>query len=279
MNVLRLFRRRVTTPDLPQSSAAPSGSAPARPPRTRAHSDTVRRYREEYERVRVAELAKLREREEADSFEFDSGDVPSLRTGSFMIRTDTAVQQSQKQRQNSQLPVQKYLEQPAELSDLLSNAFLRHLFRNFLKSKFAGESLMLFETIELFNSMTRDEWRVPLAEGIMDQFVLDTAELGVNISARDRSELIARYKTQFWPEHSFDAVMREMYDLMRANYFPAFCLAFGPWPLDVDSVAARLETQRRRTTLSPQTLPQSPEFIHLLSESSSSIAAAVAVGH
>lgn len=243
---MRLFRRRFAT-TANTNERKDQQQAPARPPRTRAHTETVRKYKEEFEQVRLLELAKVNNNIKA-----------VMRSGSVMIRLDTEVLQSQKQRNGGP---QDLIAQPSQLSGVLSQPFLRTLFRTFLKTKHAGESLMLFETIELFNSVNAAEWRCKVAEGIMERFVLDTAEFSVNISARDRGELVARYKTEFWPEQSFASVMREMYDLMSQNYFQAFCLAYAPWPLDITLAASAQQRIRRGTSLIPQQLAEDDEVV------------------
>jgi len=180
-----------------------------------------KKYQEAFEKARQDELRKLDLHAEKLAQRF--------RSGSVIIRLDLAVKQSTKKLEpsavaSSEVPVTM----PKELSEVLSSPLLRNAFRMYLRKKYAGESLMLFETIEMFKKIASDEWRVSMAEGMMATFIDEDSQYAVNISSGDRTDLIARKKTSFWPQESFDSVQREMYLLMNTNHFSGFCRTYWP---------------------------------------------------
>jgi hypothetical protein len=201
-------------------SYATAGQGPARAPKSQQLSDLYYRYKDAFEKAKEEEMRKLDEAALKTRF----------RTGSLIGRLDVAVQESLKATEIPKKPeeTEAPLEMPKELFEVLHSPLLRNAFRAYLKRKFAGESLAFFETIEMFKKVKLDEWRIQMAEGMMSRFVLEGAEFGVNISGADRSELIARMRTQYWPQDSFNAVQREMYDLMNNNHFQSFCRTFWP---------------------------------------------------
>lgn len=220
------FSKRASKQPSSKESKASSASSAAEPSkvvenisfRAAVHSQSYQRYQEAFEKARLEEREKMA----------TSGQkMLKFRTGSFIIKLDAAVQNSKRQGVMSRLedvPVSI----PTELSEVLRSPLLRNAFRNFLRRKYANESLMFFETIEFFKKIPNDEWRSQIANGMIEKFVNDGADFSVNISAEDRSELFARQKSQFWPQDSFDSAQREMYDLMTTNFFIDFSHAYWP---------------------------------------------------
>jgi len=201
------------------AKSEPAAAQPSRPPRTQAHDEVFKKYQEAFERAKEEELRKL-----------DDETSKRNRTGSVIIRLDVAVQNSSKVSD----PIAAHhdedapLAMPKELAEILRSPLLRNAFRTYLKRKYASESLAFFETIELFKKVPQEEWRIQMAEGMVERFINDQAEFAVNISSADRSELVAHFKTRFWPANSFDSVQREMYALMTTNYFGSFCRTYWP---------------------------------------------------
>ena len=195
-----LFRPSKTKSQLTENTSSTQSQVdparPFRPPRTRALSDTFKKFQADFERIREEEMHQAQLKAEKDNF------GGRFRTGSVILRLNDAISKSAKTPQTiltaessgDHAPI----EQPKELSEILRSRLMRNAFRTFLQRKFASESLNCFETIELFNSVSNDDWRIKVAEGIMDRFILDTAESPINISSIDRLELIARHRTKFW---------------------------------------------------------------------------------
>lgn len=233
-----------------------SASPPVRPPRSQAVSDAFIRYQQ-----------ALAEQQASND---DDTEVVKYRTGSMIIQLDQAVLESSHAEQSCNqdgIPTQA----PKELSEVLRTPQLRNGFRYFLKRRVAQESLICFETIELFKRIDSLEslatpqqqaWHVQCAKGIMDQFIREDATFPVNISGADRVELVAREQSGYWPKESFNGVQREMYDLMSRNFFQPFVQQY--WPdgelknddtnpfsqeklLQLHQVEARLSTFARHT--------------------------------
>jgi len=108
---------------------------------------------------------------------------------------------------------------PKSLGDVLSNSELRHKFRLFLKERHSSESLMFYESIELFEKIPDIKWRKRAGEGLLAKFVMEEADLEVNISSSVRTKLL---RTTRWEKDAFADAKSEMYDLLKTNFFSAF---------------------------------------------------------
>lgn len=108
---------------------------------------------------------------------------------------------------------------PKSLGEILANPSLRYKFRQFLKERQAVESLMFYESIELYEKIDDVKWRKRAAEGLMAKFVMSDAEFEVNISGACRERLL---RTTKWDKECFGEVKYELYDLLKMNFFAAF---------------------------------------------------------
>jgi hypothetical protein len=78
---------------------------------------------------------------------------------------------------------------------------------------------MFYETVELYQSINKDNWRRRAAEGMIRKFVDPQSPYAVNISSKARHELLT--KKQF-ERDSFDSAKDELYVLMETNFFGKF---------------------------------------------------------
>ena len=108
---------------------------------------------------------------------------------------------------------------PKSLGDILSNIELRYKFRVFLKERMSVESLMFYESIELYEKIDDPKWRKRAAEGLISKFVMEDAELQVNISSVCSTRLLRITK---WEPNSFAEAKSEIYDLLKTNFFAPF---------------------------------------------------------
>jgi hypothetical protein len=239
--MIQSFVRRITLASTTKgrdSSPEVEQAAKAEKARHRSQSTNTQQVQKNYEKLRAEELNKLSQLEV-----FASPAANKTRKMSTAARLNVLVQKSKRQQLQTQ-EVSRMVDRPVELSEVLSNPFLRQLFRSFLQTRFASENLMFFETSEFFNSVSNTVWRTKMAEGIMEQFVLDGSIYNVNLSSQDRADLMAHYKTQFWPTGSFDMAQRELYELMNFNFFISFCDSCAPWPLDASKSINLLQRDR-----------------------------------
>jgi len=127
---------------------------------------------------------------------------------------------------------------PKSLGDVLSNPTLRSKFRNFLKEKHAVESLLFYESAELYAKIDDAKWAKSAAMDIVSKFVSPdgfcaspihrfcranplscATEDEINIPSAVREALLA---TKKWDKTSFDDAKAEAYKLLKANFFAAF---------------------------------------------------------
>lgn len=108
---------------------------------------------------------------------------------------------------------------PTELSQVLNSPRLRAMFRAHLKALYASESLMFYETIELYETINKESWRKRAGEGMVKRFVDPSSKYAVNISSRTIEKLLS-LKT--FEKESFDDAKKELYDLMTTNFFAKF---------------------------------------------------------
>jgi len=108
---------------------------------------------------------------------------------------------------------------PKSLGDVLAASELRYKFRVFLKERHSAESLMFYESIELFEKIKDPKWQKRAGEGLIAKFVMEEAELEANISSHCRTKLLRVTK---WELKTFDEAKSEMYDLLKTNFFAAF---------------------------------------------------------
>jgi hypothetical protein len=108
---------------------------------------------------------------------------------------------------------------PKSLGDILSSSDLRYKFRLFLKERHSAESLMFYESIELYEKIQDPKWQKRAAEGLISKFVMEDSELQVNISAICTTRLLRVTK---WEQSTFADAKSEIYDLLKTNFFAAF---------------------------------------------------------
>ena len=108
---------------------------------------------------------------------------------------------------------------PKSLGEVLTSSELRYKFRVFLKERHSAESLMFYESIELFEKIQDPKWQKRAGEGLISKFVMEEAELAANISSHCRTKLLRVTK---WELHTFDEAKSEMYDLLKSNFFAPF---------------------------------------------------------
>ena len=112
---------------------------------------------------------------------------------------------------------------PKSLGDILKSQVLRNKFRQFLKERHANESLLFYESVELYEAIPAgpggDKWRARAAEGIISKFVDSSAVYEINLSAPVRMRLMA---TTRWTPEAFRDARAEIYELLRANFLHTF---------------------------------------------------------
>jgi hypothetical protein len=120
-------------------------------------------------------------------------------------------------------------EKPAHLWQVFANKSAKHAFRNFLRSKFAQESLSFFETIQMYKQLNDHVQRDVAANGIVKRFLSDNSKYAINVSYSDRIEILDRLENgEHWPEDAFDNIMLEVYYLMSRNFFHDFIEEYWP---------------------------------------------------
>ena len=124
---------------------------------------------------------------------------------------------------------------PRELSEVLRSPQARNRFRRFLRKHFASENLLLFETIEMYQRIDNEEWRVAAGLQIVERFIHEHADFAVNLSGQVRSKILA---TKHFRSETFNAAKREVFALMEDNFFARFV----EWSVS-DAVAERSEAK------------------------------------
>ncbi len=108
---------------------------------------------------------------------------------------------------------------PRGLSEVLRSPQARNRFRRFLRKHFASESLLLFETIEMYQRIDNEEWRAAAGLQIVERFIHEHADFAVNLSSQVRSKILA---TKHFRSETFNAAKREVFALMEDNFFARF---------------------------------------------------------
>lgn len=108
---------------------------------------------------------------------------------------------------------------PTSLNHVLNSKTLRQMFREYLESAFACESLNFYETIESYNNVKDHTYLQQIGEGIINQYVKEESPQSVNIDSKMRQKLLS--VTEFNPQ-TFDDAKDALYDLMRKNFFTTF---------------------------------------------------------
>jgi len=108
---------------------------------------------------------------------------------------------------------------PTELRQVLNSPRLRYLFRAYLRSLYASESLLFYETVELYQTIDKETWRKRAAEGMIKKFVNPSSQYAVNISSKIREKLL---NLRHFDRNSFDEAKEELYALMASNFFNRF---------------------------------------------------------
>jgi hypothetical protein len=136
------------------------------------------------------------------------------------------------------------IQAPVELYSILASPRLRFEFRHFLRKKYAVESLLMFEAIELYESVP-EAARSRVGEGIIDRFIKDSAIYAVNISGIERRVLLEVMQTKAWDHDTFRPVQRELYHLMSSNFFRDFVDIHWPGGILLASPGVFLSDFRR----------------------------------
>jgi len=117
---------------------------------------------------------------------------------------------------------------PKSLADVLRQPKLRFAFRNFLRKRQGAESLIMFEAVELYETISNPSWRTRTGNSIIEKFIVTGAVHEVNIGAALKNEINARAAANEWDEDSFKSIKRELFILMSNNFFDAFIEAYWP---------------------------------------------------
>lgn len=115
--------------------------------------------------------------------------------------------------------VMKSEEIPPTLEVVLDSPELRKKFRHFLQKRLANESLLFYESIELYEQIQKETIRNKAGKQMVAQFILEHSECWVNIPASVRDDLLET--SSFTPE-TFEIAKKEVYKLMNANFFEYF---------------------------------------------------------
>jgi len=108
---------------------------------------------------------------------------------------------------------------PSSLSEVLRSATLRHHFRQFLRERHASESLLFYESIEMYQNIHNEKWRTRAGEGLVAKFIVDEAAMQVNLGSVARNKLM---KCVRFDDNTFDEAKAEAYDLLKMNFFAPF---------------------------------------------------------
>ncbi len=108
---------------------------------------------------------------------------------------------------------------PRELSEVLRSPQWRNRFRRFLRKHFASENLLLFETIEMYQRIDNEEWRIAAGQQIVERFIHEHADFAVNLSGQVRGKILAN---KHFRGETFNAAKREVFTLMEDNFFARF---------------------------------------------------------
>lgn len=108
---------------------------------------------------------------------------------------------------------------PETLHDVLDNPDMRKEFMSYLKARLANESLLFYESIELYELIEDDKLRQKAGKKMVLEFVVEDSIFWVNIPATLRVELTNT--TRFEPE-TFTSAKREVFSLMSGNFLDSF---------------------------------------------------------
>ena len=137
------------------------------------------------------------------------------RRGSAFLQHDVVRQLPGQEEQTSGVP--------RSLGEVLRSAPLRSKFRAFLKERHASETLMFYESIEMYQAIPPDAkgdvWRRRAAEGIISKFVDASAVYEVNLPDDAKRKLLGMTK---WTPDAFDDAKAICYGLLRDNFLNAF---------------------------------------------------------
>jgi hypothetical protein len=118
---------------------------------------------------------------------------------------------------NGPTPVRATL--PKSLGEVLMHPQQRHRFRTYLKEMHADESLLFYESVELYTKIDDPKWSKTAASDIIKKFIHPGGVYEINIPSEIREQLLAAKK---FNKQTFDEAKGEVYRLLKANFFATF---------------------------------------------------------
>jgi len=118
-----------------------------------------------------------------------------------------------------------YVDPFDDLQSVLADPRLREKFAAFCRFSFSGESYDFYKACEDYENAVSESERTRIAKSAVDRFVRENAHEQVNLSAEQRRLLIAAVEN---PREEAVITLtllqakREVYDLMRRNFFARF---------------------------------------------------------
>jgi len=116
-------------------------------------------------------------------------------------------------------PTPQRIPMPKSLGEVLQNPIQRHKFREYLKEMHAVESLLFYESVELYAKIEDPKWSKTAALDIVKKFISPNGAYEINISSATREALMTNKK---WARNAFDEAKAEAYLLLKMNFFAAF---------------------------------------------------------
>mmetsp|Transcript_10285 Transcript_10285/g.12387 ORF Transcript_10285/g.12387 Transcript_10285/m.12387 type:complete len:228 (+) Transcript_10285:141-824(+) len=141
-------------------------------------------------------------------------------------------------------------ELPDNLAIVLDSKKLRRRFKDFLMDKFAIESYLFYDSLELYSKIKKQQWRTKQGTLLLNKFVAEGSQYEVNLSGKVRDELL---NTSAFTASTFDEAKAEIFNLMKTNFFDNFC----KWLAGDDEHTV---DERRVTMKHSEVYQKSPDF-------------------
>mmetsp|Transcript_6377 Transcript_6377/g.8371 ORF Transcript_6377/g.8371 Transcript_6377/m.8371 type:complete len:244 (+) Transcript_6377:177-908(+) len=108
---------------------------------------------------------------------------------------------------------------PTDVAEIFESKRLRRKFKDYLLKKLAIESFLFYESLELYEKLTKDSWRQRSGTALVEKFVTEGSEYEINLSSTVRKNLA---ETKNFTRDTFAEAKLEVYNLMSVNFFPKF---------------------------------------------------------
>lgn len=108
---------------------------------------------------------------------------------------------------------------PQDLREVLASDDLRSEFMAFLRARLANESLLFYESIELYEKLETQTHRNRIGRKMVEEFVTSESIYWVNLGFSTREDLTS---TVTFEEDTFDTAKSEVFTLMSCNFFESF---------------------------------------------------------